>query len=341
MAHSFPLSVHTTYQDLLQAHAVRTISDIPGKPFLRDMGARGKYWYSRQWIGDKSVQKYVGPDTPDIRERIIAAEATNEETQAFDRRCASMVAQLRAAGVPALDRDTGKVLNAMTKSGVFRLGGTLVGTHAFRLYSAELGVRFDNALAVTGDVDIAASENLKLVIEDEVDPALPQTFKDLSLRPAPSLDQKSRPTKWVMGGAGGTEVEFLVPLMREGNEILKLEPLGVHAQALPFLNFLIADPIPAVALYRSGVLVQIPRPERYAVHKLIVAARRHSSSALKAKKDLAQAEFLFEVLNEDRPAELANALVTAAEKGPAWQAALEASLLKSERVREISAAIFG
>ena len=341
MARSFPLSVHTTYQDLLQAHAVRAVSDVPGKPFLRDMGEKGKYWYSRQRIGDKIIQKYIGPDTSEIRERIEVAKAVGEEARDFDRRCASLVAQLRAAGVPVLDRDTGKVLNAMAKSGVFRLGGTLVGTHTFRLYSAELGVRFDNALAVTGDVDIAAFENLKLVIEDEVDPALPETFKDLNLRPAPNMDRKNRPTKWVMGGEGGTEVEFLVPRMLEDSDILKLEPLGVFAQALPFLNYLIADPIPAVALYRSGVLVQIPRPERYAVHKLIVAARRHSSSALKAKKDLAQAEILFEVLSEDRPGELANALTSAMERGPAWREAIQASQEKSARVKEVSHKFLG
>ncbi|MEE9381184.1 MAG: GSU2403 family nucleotidyltransferase fold protein [Hyphomonadaceae bacterium] len=314
---------------------MRAIADIPGKPFLRDMGAKGKYWYARQRIGNKTIQKYVGPDTPEIRERIEVAKAASEESQAFNQRCSSMVAQLRAAGVPALDRDTGKVMNAMTRSGVFRLGGTLVGTHAFRLYSAELGVRFDEMLGVTSDVDIAAFENLKLVIEDEVDPTLPDAFKDLNLRPAPGLDRKNRPTKWVMGG-GGTEVEFLVPLMRQDSDILKLEPLGVYAQALPFLNFLIADPIPAVALYRSGVLVQIPRPERYAVHKLIVASRRHSSSALKAKKDLAQAEILFEVLSEDRPAELSNALTTSLETGPKWREAIAASLSKSERLRTLA-----
>jgi hypothetical protein len=115
-----------------------------------------------------------------------------------------------------------------------------------------------------------------------------------------------------------------------------LEPLGVYAQALPFLNFLIADPIPAVALYRSGVLVQIPRPERYAVHKLIVAARRHASSALKAKKDLAQAEILFEVLSEDRPAELSNALTTALTKGPKWREAIATSLSKSARLSTLA-----
>ncbi|WP_241560124.1 GSU2403 family nucleotidyltransferase fold protein [Solirhodobacter olei] len=31
--------------------------------------------------------------------------------------------------------------------------------------------------------------------------------------------------------------------------------------------------MPTTALYRSGVLVQIPQPERFAIHKLIVADR--------------------------------------------------------------------
>ena len=335
MARSFPLSVHTTYQDLLQAHLVQAVADIPGQPFLRDMGEKGKYWYARQRIGDRTLQKYIGPDTPEVRQRIDKAKAVRDERQAFERRCASLVAQLRAAGVPTLDRNSGKVLNAMAKAGVFRLGGTLVGTHAFRLYSAELGVRFDDALAVTADVDIAAFENLKLVIEDEVDPALPETFRDLNLQPAAGLDRKNRPTKWIMGGDGGTEVEFLVPRMREESGILKLEPLGVYAQALPFLNFLIAEPIAAVALYRSGVLVQIPRPERYAVHKLIVAARRHASSALKAKKDLAQAEILFGVLGEDRPLELLEAFRLAMETGPKWREAIETALKRSTKLTAI------
>lgn len=334
MIESFPLSVHTAYQDLLSAHAVRTILDIPGAPFLRDMGAGAGYWYARQRIGDQIVQRYVGPDTPEVRERIAQARTAGEERRTFDARCASLVAQLRAAGLPTLDRETGKVLNAMVKIGVFRLGGTLIGTHAFRLYAAELGVRLNQTLAVTGDIDIAAFENLKLVIEDEVDPSLADTFRDLDLRPVPSLDRKQRTTKWTMGG-GGPEVEFLVPRMKEDSEFLKLEPLGVYAQALPFLNFLIADPIPAVALYRSGLLVQVPRPERYAVHKLIVASRRHSSSALKAKKDIAQAELLFSVLSEDRPAELAAAYTDVMDRGPKWRDAISASADKSEPIKAI------
>lgn len=334
MVDSYPLSVHTTYQDLLNAHTVQAVADIPGTPFLREIGSRGRYWYSRLRIGDRTLQRYIGPDTPDNRTRIEAARNAVEARRDFERRCARLVAQLRAAGLPTLDRETGKVLNALTRIGVFRLGGTLIGTHAFRLYAAALGVRLGPALAATSDIDIAAFENLKLVIDDRVDPSLAETLKDLDLRPLPSLDKKNRATRWTVGGSG-PEVEFLAPRMKGERDILELQPLGVHAQALPFLNFLIADPIPAVALYRSGLLVQIPRPERYAIHKLIVATRRKAASALKSKKDLAQAELLMTILLEDRPHELRDAYQTARKQGPKWRSALDASAEVSTSIGDL------
>lgn len=327
---SFPLSVQTTYQDLVEAHRMRVVSDLGGKPFLKEAGGKG-YWYARQRIGDRVIDRYLGPDTPELKSRIAQAQADAEDRKAFDARCSSMVAQLRAAGVPALDRETGKLLNAMARVGVFRLGGTLVGTHAFRLYSAGLGVRFPTSLGVTSDVDIAAFENLKLVIEDEVDPSLADTFRDLKLSPAPGLDRKQKPTRWVMAG-GGAIVDFLVPRMQGEDETVLLKPLGVYAQALSFLNFLIAEPIPAVGLYRSGVLVQIPRPERYAIHKLIVASRRHASSAAKAHKDLAQAEWLIRILAEDRPGELQAAYELAVTSGPKWREAVEIAFMRAPQL---------
>jgi len=331
---SFPLSVQTTYQDLLEAHKMQAVSDLGGTPYLKEQGDKGAYWYAQQRIGDRVVDRYIGRDTPELRTRIEQAKDQAQDRKAFERYCSTLVAQLRAAGLPALDRETGKVLNAMARVGTFRLGGTLVGTHAFRHYSAELGVRFDAALAVTGDVDIAAFEHLKLVIDDHVDPSLADTFKALKLEPAPGLDRKNRPTRWTMAG-GGAMVDFLTPRMLEESDILMLEPLGVYAQALSFLNFLIADPIPAVSLYRSGVLVQVPRPERYAVHKLIVAQRRAIGSEAKARKDLAQAEMLIEVLREDHPYALEDAYKTAMEAGPKWREALEKSLKQKPRLHDL------
>ncbi len=328
---SFPLSVQTTYQDLLEAHRLRAVADLGGTPFLKKAKDR-RYWYVQQRIGGRVVDRYLGPDTSELRDRIDQAKSVTEDKRSFDRRCASMVAQLRAAGVPALDRDTGKLLNAMARVGTFRLGGTLVGTHAFRFYSAELGVRFPGSLGITSDVDIAAFENLKLVIDDKVAPTLADTFKALKLAPAPGLDRKKRPTRWAMAD-GGTTVDFLSPKMQEKKETILLEALGIYAQALPFLNFLIADPVPAVGLYRSGVLVQIPRPERYAVHKLIIASRRHTTVAAKAKKDLAQAQVLIGILSEDRPAELATAFENAMANGPAWRNAVKKTLKRQPELR--------
>lgn len=332
---SLPLATQTTYQDLLESHKMRVLSNLGGVPISKSRGTRGNYWYARRRIGDRVVDRYIGRDTPEIREQIEKAKHEFEDQKTFERRCTGLVAQLRAAGLLALDRNTGKVLNAMAQVGTFRLGGTLIGTHAFRLYGAELGVRLDHDFVVaTQDVDIAAFENLKLVIDDKVDPALADTFKELKFSPAPNLDRKRRPTRWVMQG-GGTTIDFLAPKMLEDRDILMLEPLGIYAQTLPFLNFLISEPISAVALYRSGVLVQIPKPERYAIHKLIVAQRRTGYLQAKSRKDFAQARNLIRVLSDDRPYALREAYETAMDSGPKWRSEIKKSLLQHPDIAKI------
>jgi len=96
--------------------------------------------------------------------------------------------------------------------------------------------------------------------------------------------------------------------------------LGVNAQGLNYLNFLIAEPIHAAAIYRSGILVQVPRPERYAIHKLIIADRRRDGAgSLKSAKDREQAAFLIEAMAEDRPDDLSRAYAAAMEVGPRWR----------------------
>ncbi len=77
----------------------------------------------------------------------------------------------------------------------------------------------------------------------------------------------------------------------------------------------------------SGVLVQIPRPEAYVVHKLIVADRRAGGpDQIKAHKDRLQAAVLIRALAEDRPDELREAYEDALSRGPRWAGHIEASL---------------
>jgi hypothetical protein len=131
-------------------------------------------------------------------------------------------------------------------------------------------------------------------------------------------------------------VEFLTPSFDEEETLRDLPALGVSAQSLHFLDCLIADPIHAAAVYRDGILVRIPRPERFAIHKLIVADRRRDGpDSLKARKDLAQAELLVAILAEDRPSDLGEAYRDAISRGPKWRQRIERSLKRSPRTAEL------
>lgn len=126
------------------------------------------------------------------------------------------------------------------------------------------------------------------------------------------------------------DLKFLTPSFGEKEKVRPLAALGVSAQSLHFLNFLISDPIHAAAVYKDGILVRIPRPERYAIHKLIVADRRREGpDSIKSRKDLMQAEILIDALAEDRPADLEEAYFDAMSRGPRWRERIERALGRS------------
>lgn len=229
---------------------------------------------------------------------------------------------------------SGKVLRALAQAGTFRLGGVLVGTHAFRLYDLELGVRVSSAAtAITADIDVAVFERLSLTIEDHAEPDLPVVLDDLGFLPVPS-PQKSKPVRWRMPNSDFV-LDFLAPSFGSEEGSQKLKALGLWAQGLHFLNFLIRDPIPAVALYREGILVQIPNPERYAIHKLIVSGRRRGPGRAKSIKDKAQARLLIEALADLRPAELSVVYGEARNEGQKWRDALDGALAEDEKSKII------
>lgn len=327
---SIATSAYTDFVRLLKDDA---LSGVEGKPTLKERGDKA-YWYAARRIGTEMRFIYIGEDSEEIRARIQRIEtlrATAKDRQAERSR---LVRLLRAEGMTPTDRATGSILSAMAAAGTFRLGGTIVGTNAFRLYEGELGIRLPlGGMANTGDLDIAQFEKLSVALQDQVDPGLAETFSALKFDPVPGLN-KGRTWRWAQGGSGQL-VEFLTPAF--GNEsIRELPALGVGAQALNYLNFLIADPIPAAALYRSGILVQVPRPERFAVHKLIIADRRRDGAgSLKSAKDREQSAFLIAAMAEDRPDDLAQAYATALQVGPRWRERIGNSLKRMPETQSI------
>lgn len=332
-------AAQVAYQDLLRLHLEETASELIGSIEERPRNGR-VYLYDKFRIGTEMKSRYLGEASPELRARLDRAaelKAAAAERQATMGRLARV---LRAEGFVGTDRETGSLLLAFARAGVFRLGGTLVGTAAYALYAGELGVRFDSEeLAQTGDIDFASFERLSVALGDRVEEDPGDILQALKFDPVPGV-QDRQVWKWRQS-RGQAMVEFLTPAF--GDERVKpLPALGVSAQGLNYLNYLISEPIPAVALYRSGVLVQIPRPERFAIHKLIVADRRHGGpDQAKSRKDRAQAAFLIRVLAEDRPDDLREAYGQARECGPRWRERLDASLLRVPQIAEILRGVAG
>lgn len=323
---------HAAYHDLLRSLKDDAVSALRGTPTRIERNGR-VYWYDSYRVGSDVRKAYIGEETPELLGRLDNLKALRARAEERRKHRMRLVRILRAEGYLSVDAATGSLLSAMATAGVFRLGGTIVGTNAFRFYEGTLGVRlgFDH-LAQTGDIDIASFEHLSLALEDTVAPPLQKILGEFAFDPVPALRDEGiwrwRQTR------GDLLVEFLTPSFDEAEGTRPLAALGTYAKALHHLNYLIAEPIPAAALYRSGVLVQVPRPERFAIHKLIVADRRREGpDSLKAVKDRMQAAFLIEALAEDRPDELAEAYEEALAMGPRWRERIGSSLKRMPEAR--------
>ena len=125
----------------------------------------------------------------------------------------------------------------------------------------------------------------------------------------------------------GFKVEFLTTRRgspEHGDQGGDAAALDIGAQALAFLDFLIRACSFAL-LHEAGVAVVVPAPNRFAVHKLIVAARR--SQLAKSMKDVDQAAALIDAFEATgRRFELREAVDEAWNRGPAWRRALRAGL---------------
>ena len=182
-------------------------------------------------------------------------------------------------------------------------------------------------LAQTEGADGAAGRGMGVIAGERT--SLARSLEGLGLRAvAGPLD--AHPLRWET--EDGVVLDILTPRRRGGEPAVLHRGLGAWAQALPFLEFSPEDPAWAVVLYREGVLVRVPAPERYAIHKLIVASARTGLHRAKSEKDLLQASALILALAEARPFELRAAHDDAVSRGPSWRRAIEGSLARRPEI---------
>jgi hypothetical protein len=323
-AQPFSIQIRTTYADLLERledlNAGNAMASLASCTLITKTVKGGKYLYAQGRLSDGSQrQVYLGP--LDDRGKALKERFQQERKSAASEIAAMEMSAkaLRATGMASLDPVEWRVIAALAAEGVFRVGGVLIGTIAYRCISGLLGAKLSSASAFTADVDLAG-KTIPIAVHDEV--ASPQTALErleMGFSPMNEFNPAYYGTRY-KAGEGEFKVEFLTPLVgKDRGAPLKIRQLGVPAIPLRFLDYLIENPVPAVALGRKPVLVKIPQPARYAVHKLIVSRERKPSQKLKAQKDLQQSHELQQILRQLDPEALDEAFDAARSKGPGWK----------------------
>jgi hypothetical protein len=104
----------------------------------------------------------------------------------------------------------------------------------------------------------------------------------------------------------------------QGSRPVFIRRFNVAAQPVRFLDYLISGPIKGAVVDGGGILVNVPQPARFALHKLMISGERDITAHTKREKDLVQATQLLAVLLEERPGDLQSAWEGIKRRGPGW-----------------------
>ena len=333
MIERLPLSAHTSYAELMERLRLARFGEFPSGSTFVSKTVKGRlYWYVQMPTGGAQSRKqvYVGADSEALRERI----ARHGEHRADVEDRGRLVAAIIASGAPRPDRASAEIVAALAQAGAFRLRAMLVGTVAFQTYAAHLGVRLPISSLATMDLDIAQDFGIASNLDDTLDKPILDILRDIDphFSPVSYVFDSTRTTSYSLGER--YRVDVLTTNRGAPRDAPSYLPtLGSDAVPLPYLDFLLRDPVETAVLHGGGVLVNAPAPARYAVHKLIVSRARKVNPE-KGLKDRVQATQLIHALAQDDPFALREAYAEAHGRGEAWRKLLdEAVTLLPETAR--------
>ncbi len=305
-------STRLLYSQLLSQCLQATVPSGRGLSFVQKTIKNAVHWYLQLTVGSNKTQHYLGPDKPELRALIKNERALWDKTKPDRQDREQLVAMLVSGNAQTVSHAEARLFEIIERAGVFLVGGVLVGSHAFGLYSNMLGVRWSSKMTQTHDIDIASDNHIELGLRAETTD-LKQALLDANMGfiEVPALNRKAPSTRFRIQGKQ-LSVDLLTPLKgKPSSDPVFIPTLNTYAEPLRFLDYLFDDIQPAVMVARAGILVNVPSPARYALHKLVTAVRRPAAFQAKAIKDIAQAEQLLLVLMEDRPGDIQLALSAA------------------------------
>lgn len=338
--HATPLSMtaRTLYAELrelaLAFGASEHMGDTPGSVARKTLKGVDYLYYQYRDLDGCTRQTYLGADNPTTRallERLTTRAADHaDDLRHMDELRAAFV----AAGGGVMEHASMRVLQGFADAGVLRPGlgqAVLVGTHAFNVLGNLLGVRWASQMQ-TQDIDLAGETDLDLAVRN-TGVSAPDVLEQLGMGflPVPTLDPRAASTSFKVRGQA-MRVDLLAPQVgKPGTGPVFVPALNAMAQPLRFLDYLLQEPVPAVvAGRRTLALVNVPAPERFALHKLLVSESREAVFATKAEKDRLQAMQLLEVLIEEAPDGIEKAWADLVTRGKGWSDKLDRALKKCQ-----------
>ena len=297
----------------------RSIANLAGGFVKKRIKGRDYWYYQYKSSTGAGQQIFVGPDdqaTCDLMAR-HAADGAQAQKSALQKLTRAAV-ELGCSDIPIKH---GRVINKLMDHGFFKAGGLLVGTHAFLAYQNMFGVRWDSG-AFTLDLDFAhAGKNLSLAIATNIKVDTTSAIDSLEMGFIPVM----RKTTFKNPNEPDFDLDFLTTYGRSGDTPVFLPALNLTLQPLKFMELSLEDPMKATLLFRNGPLVvNLPRPQRFVMHKLIVHGERAKEQRTKATKDLVQAACLMDYLLDHDPDLVKESWDDVMGRGPGWSQRLTA-----------------
>jgi hypothetical protein len=298
--------------------ASRSISSLKGSFSIKEVKG-DEYVYFRVYNpGGQLDEIYVGKRNEQTERLMRDHSSGKSEVVEMGEKLRRLSSQIMAGAKMTTDKAMIRVIRSLADTGVFRNGGVLVGTHAFQAAGLMLGVCWSAETTRTTDVDLAVERKVAVAIPI-VDADIPAVLDSLQMGfyPVPRLNHKEPSTNFAIRKSQ-LRLDVLTSKTEESNAPVFIKRFNCAAEPLSYLSYLMESPVPSVLLDTIPVLVNIPQPVRYALHKLIVSQVRDVSADAKRPKDLYQSHQILSVLQETRPFDIQPAWQNLIGRGPKW-----------------------
>lgn len=313
----------------LQADLQRSIASLPGG--FSQKSVRGRiYWYYQYKVDGRLQQVYVGPDnSPEVHELIESHRAAAQASPSSQlSHLGRLTRAALALGCVAMPPAHIKVLKRLGDHRFYRAGGILIGTHAFLAYQNMLGVIWGSG-TTTMDIDFAhPGRNIAIALPSDLRMDTHKAIESLQMGFLPNMSN----TTYTKQDESDFQIDFVTSRGRDADTPHFIESLNVTLQPLKFMEFSMEDVHQTAVLSPDGpIVINCPAPERFALHKLIVAGERGSEFATKTSKDIDQANCLIVCLLEQRPSALEDAYRDLVARGPGWKSRFDKGLAQLRR----------